>query len=140
MLEDTDFHYDMELSHTADNKWETMFNDKRTKNSSTWQLEKEYQVALMLQGNKASVYIDGQLLGEGEVRSVNEKSLDFVYFCFGACGTQNSPVTVKNVFLYNRPLNPTEMSAMKYRAPIPNGGPESQVEGVSQTIGTAGSA
>ncbi|EKG05898.1 trans-sialidase, putative [Trypanosoma cruzi] len=39
--------YIMRLSYTADNKWETMFDDKVTK-SGTWEPKKEYQVALML--------------------------------------------------------------------------------------------
>ncbi|EKG00723.1 trans-sialidase, putative [Trypanosoma cruzi] len=115
-LGDTNSPYFMRLSYTADNKWETIFNDKITK-SGTWEPKKEYQVTLMLQGKKASVYIDGKLLGEEETLLTGETPLELVSFCFGACEMHNSPVTVKNVFLYNRPLNPTEMTAIKDRKP-----------------------
>ncbi|EKF99499.1 trans-sialidase, putative, partial [Trypanosoma cruzi] len=87
----------MRLSYTADNKWETMFkgDKKLTTESSTWEAGKEHQVALMLQGKKASVHIDGELLGEEEVPLKDEKPPELFGFCFGACGMKNSPVTVK---------------------------------------------
>ncbi|EAN97712.1 trans-sialidase-like protein [Trypanosoma cruzi] len=113
-LGDTNSPITMGVLYTADKEWVTMFNDKITK-SGTWESGKEYQVALMLQGNKASVYIDGKLLGEEETMLTGETPLGLVRFCFGACEMHNSPVTVKNVFLYNRPLNPTEMTAIKDR-------------------------
>ncbi|EKF97998.1 trans-sialidase, putative, partial [Trypanosoma cruzi] len=111
-LGDTNSPLAMGILYTADKKWVTMFNDNITE-SGTWEPKKEYQVALMLQGNKASVYIDGQSLGEREVLLTGERPLELAGFCFGACEIHNSPVTVKNVFLYNRPLNPTEMTAIK---------------------------
>ncbi|EKF27519.1 trans-sialidase, putative [Trypanosoma cruzi marinkellei] len=149
----------MGLSYTADNKWETVSGGgKKTRESGTWEPKKEYQVALMLHGRKASVYIDGESLWEEEASLTGEEPLEIVGFCFGACDVefkeadeekdmnsqngrdQNSPVTVKNVFLYNRPLNSTEMRAIKDRIPVPTRGPESQAEDVSQTIASAGSA
>ncbi|KAF5213606.1 hypothetical protein ECC02_013861 [Trypanosoma cruzi] len=132
-LGDTKSPLTMGILYTADNKWETMFNDKTTE-SGTWESGKEYQAALMLQGKKASVYIDGQLLGEEEAPLTGETPLELAGFCFGACGMQNSPVTVKNVFLYNRPLNPTEMTAIKDRIPVLTRALEPQAGGVSQTI------
>ncbi|EKF29665.1 trans-sialidase, putative [Trypanosoma cruzi marinkellei] len=163
MLDDTNAHYFMGLSYTADKTWETMFERNTTTHSSTWEPKKEYQVVLMLQGSKASVYIDGvPLREEEEVPLTGEKPLELVHFCFGACDIyddgfyygdvtsleepspkrrdQNSPMTVKNVFLYNRPLNSTEMSAIKDRIPVPTRGPESQLEGVPQTLAPAVSA
>ncbi|RNC36673.1 trans-sialidase-like protein [Trypanosoma cruzi] len=136
-LANTESNHTMGLSYTADKKMETVFNNKITPKSSTWEPKKEYQVALMLQDKKASAYIDGRSLGEGEVLLTGEKSLELVQFCFGACvqessptaAGQHSPVTVKNVFLYNRPLNSTEMRAIKDRVPVPTRGPESRVEG-----------
>ncbi|KAF5220304.1 hypothetical protein ECC02_006740 [Trypanosoma cruzi] len=122
-LANTESNHTMGILYTADKKMETVFKDKTTR-SSTWEPKKEYQVALMLQGKKASVHIDGRSLGEGEVLLTDEKSLELVHFCFGACvqessptaAGQHSPVTVKNVFLYNRPLNSTEMRAIKDKA------------------------
>ncbi|ESS61178.1 Sialidase 85-1.3 [Trypanosoma cruzi Dm28c] len=86
-LGDAESPYFMRLSYTADNKWETMFKGKAkpTTESSTWEAGKEHQVALMLQGNKASVYIDGELLGEEEVLLKGETPLELFGFCFGAC-------------------------------------------------------
>ncbi|EAN86731.1 trans-sialidase-like protein [Trypanosoma cruzi] len=140
MWGDTNSSYTMGILYTADNKWETIFNGTKTTRSSTWESGKEYQVALMLQGNKSSMYVDGQSLGEKETLLTGEKPLELVHFCFGACGIKNFPVTVKNVFLYNRPLNPTEMTAIKDRKPVPKRAPEPQVGGVPQTIAPAGPA
>ncbi|KAF8306613.1 putative trans-sialidase, Group II [Trypanosoma cruzi] len=148
--------YFMRLSYTADNKWETMFEGKNTTKTegSAWEPRKEHQLALMLQGNKASAYIDGKSLGEGEVPLTGEKPLGLFGFCFGACDIGDDDeeessqeeigkkprVTVTNVFLYNRPLNSTEMTAIKYRKPALARGSESQADDVPQTIASAGSA
>ncbi|RNC36287.1 trans-sialidase-like protein [Trypanosoma cruzi] len=123
MLGDTNSNHTMGILYTADNKWETMFKGKITK-SGTWEPKKGYQVALMLQGNKASVYIDGESLGEEEVPLTGEAPLELLRFCFGTCGEdagRKTKVTVKNVFLYNRPLNSTEMAAIKDKAHTLNG-------------------
>ncbi|KAF8302222.1 putative trans-sialidase, Group II [Trypanosoma cruzi] len=111
-LGDTNFPLTMGILYTADKKWVTMFNDKTTE-SGTWESGKEYQVALMLQGKKASVYIDGQSLGEEETLLTAERPLELAVFCFGACEIHNSPVTVRNVFLYNRPLSVDELRMVK---------------------------
>ncbi|EAN88154.1 trans-sialidase, putative [Trypanosoma cruzi] len=143
VLRDAGPPYLMRLSYTADNKWETIVEGKMTKpttESRLWVPKEEYQVALMLQGNKASVYIDGESLGEEEALSTDERPIDVAGFCFGACEMHNSPVTVKNVFLYNRPLNSTEMTAIKDRIPVPKRAPESQADDVPQTVASAGSA
>ncbi|RNC35149.1 sialidase, partial [Trypanosoma cruzi] len=115
ILGDAGPEYLMRLSYTADSKWETMVkgDTKTTTESSTWVAGKEYQVALMLQGNKASVHIDGKSLGEEEALLTGETPLEYLSFCFGACGMQKSPVTVKNVFLYNRPLNVGELKMVR---------------------------
>ncbi|PBJ77181.1 trans-sialidase [Trypanosoma cruzi cruzi] len=117
MLGDTNSQYTMGVLYTADKEWVTIFNGKKTTESGTWEPGKEYQVALMLQGNKSSVYVDGKSLGEEELPLQSERPLEYLSFCFGGCGIKNFPVTVKNVFLYNRPLNPTEMTAIKERKP-----------------------
>ncbi|RNC55143.1 trans-sialidase-like protein [Trypanosoma cruzi] len=143
VLVDAGPEYFMRLSYTADNKWMTMLKDEKkpTTESRPWEAGKEHQVALMLQGNKASVYVDGELLGEEEVPLTGEKPLEIFAFCFGACKIdgdeeESSPkeigkkprVTVTNVFLYNRPLNSTEMRAIKDRIPVPTRAPEPQVK------------
>ncbi|EKF99634.1 trans-sialidase, putative [Trypanosoma cruzi] len=85
------------LAHTASNhtvglscshnkKWETTFECKTTTRSSTLEPKEEYQVALMLQGNKASVDVDGESLGKEEVPLTGETPPEVLRFCFGACG------------------------------------------------------
>ncbi|KAF8306888.1 glycoprotein 82 kDa [Trypanosoma cruzi] len=109
----------MGLSCSHNKKWETAFEDKTTTRSSTWEPKKDHQLALMLQGNKASVHIDGRSLGEEEVLLEGERPPDVLRVCFGACGGHESHVTVKNVFPYNRPLNSTAMRALKDSVPAP---------------------
>ncbi|KAF8276726.1 glycoprotein 82 kDa [Trypanosoma cruzi] len=115
VLVDAGLEHLMRLSYTTDSKWETMLKDetKPTTGSRPWEPKKEYQVALMLQGKKASVYIDGKLLGEEETMLTGETPLELAGFCFGACELHNSPMTVKNVFLYNRPLGAGELRMVK---------------------------
>ncbi|KAF5216065.1 hypothetical protein ECC02_011195 [Trypanosoma cruzi] len=123
-LADTNSNHTMGLSYTADKTWMTGLKGNTTTQNGSWESKKGYQVALMLQGKKASVYIDGKLLGEEEVPLKGEAPLELVRFCFGACGKdagQKTKVTVKNVFLYNRPLNSTEINALKEKAHTLNG-------------------
>ncbi|RNC34442.1 trans-sialidase [Trypanosoma cruzi] len=54
----------MGLSCGHNKKRETAFEGTTTTRRSTWEPKKEYQAVLMLQGNKASVHFDGQLLAE----------------------------------------------------------------------------
>ncbi|RNC38578.1 trans-sialidase-like protein, partial [Trypanosoma cruzi] len=139
-LADTNSPLTMGILYTANKKWMTIFNDNVTE-SGSWELGKEYQVALMLQGKRASVYIDGESLWKEEVPLTDETPPELFAFCFGACGedddeVKSSPkeivkkslVTVTNVFLYNRPLNSTEMNAIKDRKPVPKRAPEPRVK------------
>ncbi|KAF8294972.1 putative trans-sialidase, Group II [Trypanosoma cruzi] len=168
VLAKTETPYIMRLSYTADNKWETMFEGETKTRTSIWEPKKEHQVALMLQGNKASVYIDGESLGEEEAPLKGETPLELFGFCFGACdlgdygdggdeeeeeSQEDSPkedspkkigkkphVTVTNVFLYNRPLNPTEMRAIKDRIPVSTRAPEPQVKIAPKPVAPAAPA
>ncbi|EAN80918.1 trans-sialidase, putative, partial [Trypanosoma cruzi] len=142
VLANTEPTHTMGILYTANKTWETISKGetKPTTESGTWELKKEYQVALMLQGNKSSVYVDGNSLGEEEAPLTDETPLELLYFCFGACDMKNSPMTVKDVFLYNRPLNPTEMSAIKERIPVPTRAPEPQVKIAPDPIAPAVSA
>ncbi|EKF28864.1 trans-sialidase, putative, partial [Trypanosoma cruzi marinkellei] len=65
MLANTASNLAMERSCSHNKKWEMAFEGTTTTQSGSWERKKEYQVVLMLQGNKASVYIDGQSLGAG---------------------------------------------------------------------------
>ncbi|PWV14020.1 putative trans-sialidase, Group II [Trypanosoma cruzi] len=107
------------LSYGTDGTWETVFNGETTKSGSAWGPGKEYQVAIMLQdGNKGSVYLDGVSVGSlatlptPEVRGA--EIADF-YFVGGEDeeDKKSSSVTVRNVFLYNRPLGADELRMVK---------------------------
>ncbi|EKF28611.1 trans-sialidase, putative [Trypanosoma cruzi marinkellei] len=143
-LGDTKSPYTVGLSYTADKTWETGLKGKKTTQSGSWEPKKEYQVTLMLQGKNASVYIDDKLLGEEEVPLTGERPLELVRFCFGACGEkegheQESHVTVTNVFLYNRPMNPTEVSVIKDKVHMLKKVLKLQVEGAPKPFAPAGS-
>ncbi|KAF8286982.1 putative trans-sialidase, Group II [Trypanosoma cruzi] len=107
------------LSYGTDGTWETVFNGETTKSGSTWEPGKEYQVALMLQdGNKGSVYVDGVIVGNLATLptpEVREAEIADFYFVGGEDekDKKSSSVTVKNVFLYNRPLSVDELKMVK---------------------------
>ncbi|RNF03487.1 putative trans-sialidase, partial [Trypanosoma cruzi] len=117
MLADTESNHTIGLSYSHNKKWEAILKGETTTRSRPWVPKEECQMALMLQGNKASVHIDGQSLGEEEVPLTGEKPPDVLRLCFGACGGQESRLTVTNVFLYNRPLDSTAMRALKDGVP-----------------------
>ncbi|RNE95507.1 group II trans-sialidase superfamily [Trypanosoma rangeli] len=100
------------LSYTPANEWGTVFDGiTRITHNNTWKPGKEYKVALMLQGNKGSVYVDGVLVGNtNKLPMLKSRRHDITHFYFG--GGENSSVTVKNVFLYNRPLSEDELKAV----------------------------
>ncbi|KAF8290657.1 putative trans-sialidase, partial [Trypanosoma cruzi] len=85
VLAHTESNHTMGVSYSHKKKWETTFEGKTTTQSSTWEPKKGYQVALMLQGNKASVHIDGESLGEEEVLLTGERPPEVLRVCFGAC-------------------------------------------------------
>ncbi|RNE96634.1 group II trans-sialidase superfamily, partial [Trypanosoma rangeli] len=110
-LEDNENTKFVGLSYTPEKRWGTVFNGMTTTTYSTWEPGKEYKVALMLQGNEGSVYVDGVLVGTSDtLPPLKSRRHDITHFYFG--GGENSSVTIKNVFLYNRPLNAMELKAV----------------------------
>ncbi|ESL05266.1 hypothetical protein TRSC58_07095 [Trypanosoma rangeli SC58] len=96
------------LSYTTDKQWGTVFNGITTTRSEiTWEAGKEYEVALMLQGNEGSVYVDGVLVGSSDTLPTEARRHQITYFYFG--GGEDGSVTVRNVFLYNCRISEEEL-------------------------------
>nr|AAY46228.1 surface glycoprotein [Trypanosoma rangeli] len=104
-LEDNENMTFVGLSYTLANEWETVFKGiAPTRSKITWEAGKEYQVALMLQGNEGSVYVDGVVVGSFHTLPTSgERWHEITHFYFG--GGRDGSARVKNVFLYNRPLS-----------------------------------
>ncbi|RNE95268.1 surface glycoprotein, partial [Trypanosoma rangeli] len=99
------------LSYTTEKQWVTVFDGAtRIMRNSTWEPGKEYKVALMLQYNKGSVYVDGVLVGNtNKLPTLKSRRHDISHFHFG--GGEDTSVTVNNVFLYSRQLSEDELKA-----------------------------
>ncbi|RNC43893.1 amastigote surface protein 4 [Trypanosoma cruzi] len=90
-----------------------------TEHSRTWEPQKQYQVAIVLQnGNQGSAYVDGQRVGDAHLDLKDIKgSKEISHFYIGgdggsAEGQEGVSVTVTNVLLYNRPLTSQEIDAL----------------------------
>ncbi|KAF8305116.1 putative trans-sialidase, Group V [Trypanosoma cruzi] len=112
----------MELSYDSGKKWQALCCDgKTTEHSNTWEKDKTYQVAIVLQnGKQGSVYVDGQRVCESVQSNLeNTESKGISHFYIGGdggnaentAGDEGVSVTVRNVLLYNRPMTFTGGSA-----------------------------
>ncbi|PBJ76406.1 trans-sialidase [Trypanosoma cruzi cruzi] len=87
---------------------------------------KQHVVILLRNGSQGSAYVDGQRVGNEECALENKDSKEISHFYIGGDGgekgdsaSQEVHVSVKNVLLYNRPLDDTEMTALKTKLSIP---------------------
>ncbi|RNE95148.1 group II trans-sialidase superfamily, partial [Trypanosoma conorhini] len=105
------------LAYTATKKWETVLNGTATAPNGNWEPGKKYQVALMLQGNKASVYVDGELVGSSDaLPTPGARGYEISHFYFGdeeGGNDRGGSVTVTDVLLYNRRLSATELNKVE---------------------------
>ncbi|EAN82479.1 trans-sialidase, putative [Trypanosoma cruzi] len=104
------------LSYNNNMEW-SVVNDLFPKCFTAWELDKTYHVVLKMHDGMGSVYVDGTLLWKRSLKNSFNEGLDTVsHFYFGAYDEQLSSgkihATVANVFLYNRPLNETEIGAL----------------------------
>ncbi|PBJ73033.1 trans-sialidase [Trypanosoma cruzi cruzi] len=110
-----------------------------------WEVDKTYHVVLKMHDGVGSVYVDGTLLWNMRLRNSFNEELDAVsHFYFGAYDEQLSSrkihATVANVFLYNRPLNETEIAALnanKVAIPPPEKKPVPAAAATSPSVGPA---
>ncbi|KAF8277357.1 putative trans-sialidase, Group V [Trypanosoma cruzi] len=115
------------LSYNSQNKWQVLSSGTVTEGqSSDWDPETQYQVAIVLQNVKqGSVYVDGELVGSAQCECENTKDKEISHFYIGgdggsAEGQEVVPVTVRNVMLYNRPLSSEEIAGLaKKKITIP---------------------
>ncbi|RNC34128.1 exo-alpha-sialidase, partial [Trypanosoma cruzi] len=104
------------LSYDNNMEW-SVEHELFPKHFTAWELDKTYHVVLKMHDGVGSVYVDGTPLWNMRLRNSFNESLDAVsHFYFGAYDEQLSSrkihATVANVFLYNRPLNETEIGAL----------------------------
>ncbi|PWV03270.1 putative trans-sialidase, Group V [Trypanosoma cruzi] len=125
------------LSYNKEKKWILLCSGgENTEQSSTWEPDKAYQVAIVLQNEKqGSAYVDGQRVGgDAQCKLENTDSKGISHFYIGgdgksAEGQEGVSVTVRNVLLYNRPLDDNEIGALN-----PNKAPISPPEDVTAAV------
>ncbi|RNF03223.1 putative trans-sialidase, partial [Trypanosoma cruzi] len=108
--------------NNKEKKWILLCGDvKKTVHSSTWETQTdttEYQVAIVLQnGTQGSAYVDGQRVGDVQCQFEGKEDKKFSHFYIGGDGSNTESqggvsVTVRNVLLYNRPLDDNEITAL----------------------------
>ncbi|EKF29424.1 trans-sialidase, putative, partial [Trypanosoma cruzi marinkellei] len=111
-------------------KWELLCNDGKAnsqKLSTTKEPEKTHQLAIVLRNStQGSAYVDGESVGEATCELKNKGPKGVSHFFIGEGGGSASDtgsgedvsVTVRNVLLYNRPLNSGEITALNTKLSI----------------------
>ncbi|ESS61514.1 trans-sialidase [Trypanosoma cruzi Dm28c] len=118
------------LSYDIESKWQGLCSGGTDKEHGvTWEKDTAHQVVLMLRnGTQGSAYVDGQpVLGDAQCDLKNTEDKRISHFYIGGDGgaggvseVQDVSVTVKNVLLYNRPLDDDEITALNSnKVPIP---------------------
>ncbi|EKF99472.1 trans-sialidase, putative, partial [Trypanosoma cruzi] len=106
-------------------KWTLLCGDgKKTEHSSTWETQMDttrYQVTIVLQDStQGSAYVDGRRVGDVQcqLETTNSKGISHFYIGGDGGSAENTAgqggvsVTVRNVLLYNRPLDDNEITAL----------------------------
>ncbi|EKF28246.1 trans-sialidase, putative, partial [Trypanosoma cruzi marinkellei] len=118
VMNDTDRPVLLGLSYNKERKWQVLCSGKTTEISDNWIPGKTHQLAIVLQtGTKGSVYVDGEHVGNAQCEWENKEDKKISHFYIGGDGDSTGSekgvsVTVKNVLLYNRPLEDTEIKAL----------------------------
>ncbi|KAF8290503.1 putative trans-sialidase, Group IV [Trypanosoma cruzi] len=131
------------LSYDNNMEW-SVEHELLPKYLTKWELDKTYHVVLKMHDGMGSAYVDGTLLWNMRLRNSFNEGLDEIsHFYFGAYDEQLSSgkihATVANVFLYNRPLNETEIGALnasKVTIPPPERKPAKALTTTSQSVDT----
>nr|CCC89562.1 putative trans-sialidase [Trypanosoma congolense IL3000] len=108
---------DLELSYTADHRWHVRHGNEHGSTSGAWVKDREHQLVLVCEAGDASLYLDGKRMPTMGRRLVESGApLGVSHFSIGGYGLEkrspNGKLTVRNVMLYNRPLNKTEIDTV----------------------------
>ncbi|PBJ69755.1 trans-sialidase [Trypanosoma cruzi cruzi] len=131
------------LSYDNNMEW-SVEHELLPKHLTKWELDKTYHVVLKMHDGVGSVYVDGKSLLNLTLPRPSDELMDEVsHFYFGAYNELLHSVkihaTVANVFLYNRPLNETEIGALnasKVTIPPPERKPAKALTTTSQSVDT----
>ncbi|EKG07879.1 trans-sialidase, putative, partial [Trypanosoma cruzi] len=109
--------------NNKEKKWILLCGDGKVikEHSSTWETQTDttqYQVAIVLQnGNQGTAYVDGRRVGDVQCQLEGKEDKKISHFYIGGDGSNTEgrdgvSVTVRNVLLYNRPLDGNEITAL----------------------------
>ncbi|RNF05007.1 trans-sialidase [Trypanosoma cruzi] len=111
----------MELSYDSEKKWQVLCGDGDPKElgSIGGTDTTQHVVILLRNGTQGTAYVDGQQVGDAECELGNGESKEISHFYIGGDGDSaddkesrgEMSVTVRNVLLYNRPWDDTEIGA-----------------------------
>ncbi|EKF28557.1 trans-sialidase, putative, partial [Trypanosoma cruzi marinkellei] len=110
------------VSYNGGGKWVLLCGEERATKEHSSNLETQtdatqYQVAIVLQnGTQGTAYVDGKRVESVPCAFGNKEDKMISHFFIGgdgsSTGSQGVSVTVRNVLLYNRPLNDDEIGAL----------------------------
>ncbi|KAF8289648.1 putative trans-sialidase, Group VI [Trypanosoma cruzi] len=135
------------LSYNGGGKWKlSCGGGADTEDQSvTWEKETTHHVVILLRnGNQGSAYVDGKSVG-GDVPCALKVTEDkkISHFYIGGDGNsaggvsavqEDVSVTVRNVLLYNRPLDDDEITALNAKLSIPKAKETKTVKEVTQPV------
>ncbi|ESS60524.1 trans-sialidase [Trypanosoma cruzi Dm28c] len=108
--------------NNEEKKWTLLCGGGQNKElSGTWETQTDttqYQVAIVLQnGNQGTAYVDGRRVGDVQCQLEGKEDKKISHFYIGGDGSNTEgrdgvSVTVRNVLLYNRPLDGNEITAL----------------------------
>ncbi|EKF29236.1 trans-sialidase, putative, partial [Trypanosoma cruzi marinkellei] len=114
------------LSYNSEKKWSLLCDGVPKDISSTLKPETTHHVAIVLRnGTQGSAYVNGQPVVDEkcELKTTGLKDKKVSHFYIGGDGSNTGiqegvSVTVKNVLLYNRPLDEAEITALNAKLSI----------------------
>ncbi|ESS55797.1 trans-sialidase [Trypanosoma cruzi Dm28c] len=132
------------LSYNGGGKWKVLCGKETPKELSSTSETTHHVVILLRNGTQGSAYVDGKRVG-GDVPCdlKSEKDKKFSHFYIGGDGNsaggvsevqEEVSVTVRNVLLYNRPLDDDEITALNAKLSIPKAKDTKTVKEVTQPV------